>query len=54
MVANLFDKVKDIVLGKPKAHVIPPGMNRKQKRQHYRMLRKRKAAANRKKYEKRE
>lgn len=49
----MFEKLKDFVLGKPKAHVIPPKLNRKQKRQQQHLLRKRAAAKNRRKYEKR-
>lgn len=45
------DKVKDIVLGKPKAHTIPVGLNRKQKRVQQSLLRRRAAAAKRRQYE---
>ena len=47
----MFEKLKDVVFGAPKAHEVPPKMNRKQKRQRQHMLRKRAAAAKRKKHE---
>ena len=49
----MFEKLKDFVLGRPKAHVIPPKLNRKQKRVQQHHLRKRAAAAKRRKHEKR-
>lgn len=49
----MFEKIKDFVLGKPKAHTPAVKMNRKQKRQQQHMLRKRAAAKNRRKHEKR-
>ena len=47
----MFEKIKDFVLGRPKAHVVPPQMNRKQRRQQQHMLRAKASTANRKKYE---
>lgn len=49
----MFEKLKDFVLGKPKAHVAPVKQNRKQKRVQQSLLRKRAAAKNRRKHEKR-
>lgn len=49
----MFEKLKDFVLGKPKAHVVPVKQNRKQRREQQHILRKRAAAKKRRKYEKR-
>lgn len=50
----MFEKIKDFVMGKPKAHVVPPKLNRKQKRVQQSLLRRRAAAKNRRKHEKRD
>ncbi|VAW79632.1 hypothetical protein MNBD_GAMMA15-1659 [hydrothermal vent metagenome] len=47
----MFEKIKDIVFGTPIIQAPKPRMNRKQKRHQQKMLRKRAAAANRKKHE---
>ena len=46
-----LDKAKGVVFGE--AHVVPPKLNRKQKRQQQHAFRKRKAAEARKKHERR-
>ena len=48
-----MNRLIDMLLGKPKAHQLEPGMNRKQKRIRSAQYRKRSAAPKRKKHEKR-
>ena len=49
----MFEKIKDFIMGKPKGHVVPAKLNRKQKRVALAMRQKRNAAASRHKHEKR-
>ena len=46
-----MNKLIDALLGRPKAHQLEPGMNRKQKRMNSAMYRKRMAAPKRLKHE---
>jgi len=46
-----MNKLIDMLLGKPKAHQLEPGLNRKQKRIRAAQYRKRMAAPKRQKYE---
>lgn len=48
---NEMNKLIDILLGKPKAHQLEPGMNRKQKRVRSAQYRKRMAAPKRLRHE---